>query len=70
MTRAITATAHKLYKIIYRLLKYGEEYVDLGQNYYEEKYKERVLKNLEKRAKNYGFLLVSEAVGSPVLTST
>ena len=35
----------------------GEEYVDQGQAYYEEKYRERVLKNLTKRAKALGFQL-------------
>ncbi len=33
--KAITATAHKLARLIYRMLKYGTEYVDQGQDYYE-----------------------------------
>lgn len=68
--KAITATAHKLCRIVYRMLKYGEEYVDQGQKYYEEKYKERVLKNLAKRAENLGFLLIPQIIANPLTAST
>ena len=30
--------AHMLARLVYRMLKYGEQYVDKGMNYYEEKY--------------------------------
>ena len=33
--KAITATAHKLARIIYATLKYGQEYSDAGAEYYE-----------------------------------
>jgi transposase len=55
---ANTATAHKLARIFYSMLKYGEEFVDFGEDYYEKQYKERVLKNLQRRAKQFGFSLV------------
>ena len=55
--KAVTACAHKLARLIYAMLTKGEEYVDQGQAYYEEKYRERVLKNLTKRAKALGFQL-------------
>lgn len=58
--KAITATAHKLARIIYSLLKYQKEYDDPGEDYYEQKYKERVLKNLKKRASQLGFELVEQ----------
>jgi len=48
--KAITATAHKLAKIVYGMLKYGKEYVDVGKDYYEQQYEERARRNLEKRA--------------------
>jgi hypothetical protein len=38
------------------MLKFGEAYAEKGQTYYEEKYKERVLRNLTRRAKELGFL--------------
>ena len=33
--KAITATAHKLARLIYSMLRYGQEYVDVGAEYYE-----------------------------------
>jgi hypothetical protein len=39
------------------MLKFGEAYVEQGQTYYEEKYKERLVRNLSKRAKEFGFQL-------------
>jgi len=54
---AITATAHKLARIVYRLLKYGELYVRQGMEDYEKKYRERVLHNLKKTAASFGFQL-------------
>lgn len=58
---AITATAHKLARLIYRTLKYGQEYIDIGQAAYEAKYRVSVLKSLEKRARQLGFQLVESA---------
>jgi len=56
--KAITATAHKLARIIYFMLKRREEYVDPGASYYQEKYRERVVKNLEQKADKLGYKLV------------
>ena len=53
----ITATAHKLARIIYRLLKFGEEYVRLGLEDYEHKFKERRLQGIKKTARSLGFEL-------------
>ena len=61
--KAITACAHKLARLIYTLLTQGEEYVDLGQTHYEEKYRERVIKNLSKRAGQFGFQLMPTPEG-------
>lgn len=57
--KAITAGAHKIAQIIYRMLSTGREYVEMGQSYYEEKYKERIVKNLRQRAKSLGFALIT-----------
>jgi transposase len=56
--KAITATAHKLARIIYNMLKHGTEYKDLGQDHYETRYRQRVLNNLKKRTKQFGCQLV------------
>jgi hypothetical protein len=54
---AINAGAHKLARLFYRMLKFGAAYVEQGQTYYEERYKERLVRNLSKRAKEFGLQL-------------
>ena len=61
--KAIVATAHKLAKIIYRMLKHGEQYVACGQEEYERQYQERLLKNLARQASRMGCQLVVENSG-------
>lgn len=56
--KAITATAYKLARLIYAMLKNGSEYVDPGKDYYEQRYRERSMKSLNKRATALGFQLV------------
>ncbi len=56
---AITATAHKLARIFYALLKYGHDYVDPGQHAYEQQHRERAVKALRRRARELGFHLVT-----------
>jgi transposase len=56
---AITATAHKLARLIYRTVKYGQEYIDVGQEQYEAKYKAGVLKSMQRKARQLGYQLVS-----------
>ena len=55
--KAITAVAHKLAKILFRMLVDGVDYRELGENYYEQRYEERVMANLRKRAKEMGYIL-------------
>jgi hypothetical protein len=64
--KAITATAHKLARIVYRMLKYGKAYADVGMEYYEEKYRDRVLKNLARRAADMGYTLVPQIDGPEI----
>ena len=54
---AINAGANKLARLFYRMLKFGAPYVEQGQTYYEQRYKDRLLYNLTKRAKELGFQL-------------
>ncbi len=56
--KAITAAAHKLARLIYSMITKGEEYVDQGQAYYEERYRQRVEYHLRKRAESLGLRLV------------
>jgi hypothetical protein len=64
--QAVTATAHKLARLVYSMLRYGTEYVDVGQHYYEQRYKARVIQNLTRRAKELGFELVPQSVEDTV----
>ncbi len=56
--KAVTAAAHKLARLIYAMLRHGQEYTDRGQDYFEERYRQRVLHNLAQRAKAMGMQLV------------
>ena len=55
--KAVTATARKLAVLFYNTLRYGMAYEDPGASYYEERYRERVLKGLCRRAKEFGYEL-------------
>jgi transposase len=57
--KAITATAHKMARLIYSMLKNGTEYVDVGQEHYEKRYRSRVVQNLKRKAQELGFELVA-----------
>jgi hypothetical protein len=56
--KAVTATARKLAVLVYNALCHGLSYADPGATYYEERYKQRVLHGLQRRAKQMGFVLV------------
>ncbi len=55
--KAITATARKIAVLFYNTLRHGMSYADPGATYYEDRYKQRVLANLQRRAKSLGFVL-------------
>lgn len=56
--KAVTATARKIACLFYRMLKYGQNYVDVGMDVYEKKYKERIDASFRKKAAELGFCLV------------
>jgi transposase len=56
--KAVTAAAHKLARLIYAMLTKGQEYTDQGQLYYEERYRERAVRQLQRRANKLGMLVV------------
>jgi transposase len=51
--KAITAMAHKLARLVYRMLKYGRNYVDKGMQHYEQKFREQRIKWLKKQASEF-----------------
>jgi transposase len=56
--KAVTAAAHKLARLIYTLLTKGEEYTDQGQEDFEERYRERVIRQITQRAARLGLSIV------------
>ena len=53
--KAITATAHKLARIIYAMLRYGQQYVDAGAEHYERQHHQRALRATTRRAALLGY---------------
>jgi transposase len=55
--KAITATAHKLARIVYFMLMYRQPYRDPGAYYYDEQYRARTIRNLRHKASKLGMRL-------------
>jgi transposase len=58
--KAVTATARKLATLFYKALRFGMTYADPGTSYYEQRYRQRVIHNLQRRAHSLGFTLVAK----------
>lgn len=58
---AVFATARQLAKLIYRMLRYGQDYVDIGHDAYERRYEQRRIASLHHTAQSLGFTLVPTA---------
>lgn len=57
---AVFATARKLAQLIYRMLRYGHDYVDVGEKAYELQFQARRLAAITESARNLGYRLVTE----------
>lgn len=55
--KAVTATARKIAVLFYNAVRFGMAYHDPGAAAYEERHRTRVLANLQRRAKTFGFEL-------------
>lgn len=55
--KAVTATARKIAVQFYNALRFGTRSIDPGADYYEQRYRERVIKQLHRRAAEFGFSL-------------
>lgn len=67
-TKANVATAHKLARIVYRMLKDRKAYVDPGEAYYEQRYQERAIRNLRRKAAKLGLQLVPATAQASVVS--
>lgn len=56
--KAITAMAHKLARLVYRMLKFGQQYVDKGMEHYEARFRQQRLQWLQRQARELNLQLV------------
>jgi transposase len=56
--KAVVATAAKIARIVYLMIRNGTPYEESGCAAYEQRYRDRVVRNLQQRAKAFGFSLV------------
>jgi hypothetical protein len=49
---------HKLAVLVYRMRRWGQDYVDKGMQYYEERHREHQIRLLKKRAAKLGLVVV------------
>jgi transposase len=63
---AVTATAHKLACLVYRMLKYGKEYVRESMQQYEQKVRQQMERALQRKAAALGYTLIPKLPSPPV----
>jgi hypothetical protein len=61
--QANTATARKFACLVYRMLKYGQPFVEQGQQAYEAAHRQRTVRSLSRRAHNLGLNLLNAHTG-------
>src|SRR5436309_4608087 len=61
---ALTATAHKLARIVYLALKHGMTYVRQSQEEYEAQMKDKQMKALRRKARQLGLEIIEKTPGS------
>lgn len=55
--KAVTTTARKIAVLFYNAMRFGMDYKDPGADHYEQQYRDRVLKQLHRRAAQFGLIL-------------
>jgi transposase len=58
---ATKAMAAKLARLVYRMLRYGMQFVDKGAEYYQERHRQREINFLKRKAANLGFQIMEAA---------
>ena len=66
ISKVVTSTAKKLARLVYLMITRGEAYVDQGQHYDEERYREQAVRGKAKKAAELGMPLTPAA--SPART--
>ena len=57
--KLITAMARTLAILFYRMLKFGQDYLDRGTEFYEQRQRQQQLQYLHKKAAQLGFQVVA-----------
>ena len=65
---ALTATAHKIARIVYLALKHGMTYVRQSQEQYEAQMKEKQIKALRRKARQLGLEVIEKTSASVATT--
>jgi len=60
---AVFATARKLAQLVFRLLRYGHTYIDIGERVFEERFRQNHLNGLRRAAEALGYSLAPRASG-------
>ena len=62
---AVFATARRLAQLVYRMLRYGQDYVDEGEKTYEARFEAKRLSGLAEAAKSLGYTLLRQEAPNP-----
>lgn len=65
-SQALIATAHKIARVVYVMLKEKQPYQGLSEREYEEKFRQRELQSLQRRAARLGLSLVPTTLAGAV----
>ena len=65
--KAITATAHKLARLVYSLVRHGEEYTQKSEAEYAEQERARQEKHLRRKARELGYEVVKKPPAGEVV---
>lgn len=55
--KAVTDMARKIAVLFYNAVRHGMEYADPGASSYETRYRTKLVENLHRRAKTFGYVL-------------
>ena len=61
---AVFATARKLAQLVFRMLRYGQDYIDIGERAYEERFRQNHINGLRKAAQALGYTLTPDTSGT------
>ncbi len=61
---AVFSMARRLAVLVYRMLRYGQDYIDIGEACYEDRFRRRRLAGLTDAAKSLGFKLVPQSTAA------